>query len=64
MLPNDDIARIAGDGLSLLVLLGYFTSALPAIATLTTIIWTVLRIYEMCTVQGWLGKKKKNEPLS
>lgn len=51
-----------GDALSLGVLLGYFTSALPSIATFTTIVWTIIRIYEMDTVQRWLKKGKYREP--
>lgn len=54
--------NITGDALSLSVLLGYFVSYLPAIATVLTIVWTLIRIYETDTVQRWLGKK--HEPLS
>lgn len=61
MLTNETAMHI-GDALSLGVLIGYFFAALPAIATLLTVIWTVIRIYETATVQRWLGKK--HEPLS
>ena len=46
------------DGLSLITVLGALVDILPAIAALFTIVWTVIRIYETKTVQGWLGKKK------
>lgn len=51
-----------GDVVSLSVLLGYFLAGLPVLATVLTIIWTALRIYETETVQRWLGKK--DEPIS
>lgn len=51
-----------GDTLSISVLVGYFFAYLPAVATIMTIIWTAIRIYETDTVQRWLGKK--HEPLS
>lgn len=60
---SEQIARV-GDIFSLSVLVGYFVSALPAVATFVTIIWTILRIYEMETVQRWLKKRKDNEPIS
>lgn len=47
------------DALSIVTLLGTLTSMLPSIAASLTIVWTLLRIYEMPTVQGWLGKKPK-----
>lgn len=54
--------KIAGDVFSVTVLVGYFVSALPVLATMLTVIWTGIRIYETDTVQRWLGKK--HEPLS
>jgi len=51
-----------GDVVSLSVLLGYFLAGLPVLATVLTIVWTALRIYEMETVQKWLGRK--DEPIS
>jgi hypothetical protein len=38
--------------------MGTLMSWLPAIAALFTIIWTVIRIYETKTIQGWLKKGK------
>lgn len=55
-----EVMKVGGDLLSLSTLIAYFTGALPVIATLLTIVWTALRIYEMDTVQRWLGKDKKN----
>lgn len=65
-LLNDDVVTKIGDVLSLSVLIGYFVSILPTIATVLTIIWTLLRIYEMPTVQKMIArmKGKKDEPSS
>lgn len=44
------------DALSLLTVLGTLVDVLPAVAALLSIVWSLLRIYESKTVQGWLGK--------
>jgi hypothetical protein len=46
------------DGVSVATVMGTLMSWLPAIAALFTIIWTVIRIYETKTVQGWLKRGK------
>ena len=46
------------DGVSVATVMGPLMSWLPAIAALFTIIWTVIRIYETKTIQGWLKKGK------
>lgn len=51
--------KIVGDGMSIGVLFSTLASWLPAGAALMTIVWTVLRIYEMKTVQNLLPCKKK-----
>lgn len=45
------------DALSIATLLGSLVSMLPAAASVLTIIWTAIRIYETATVQRLLGKK-------
>lgn len=45
------------DLISITTLLGSLISVLPAVASGLTIVWTVIRIYETKTVQGWLGRK-------
>lgn len=45
------------DGLSVITVVGTLADVLPAIAALFTIVWTAFRIYELDTVQKWLGKK-------
>jgi hypothetical protein len=46
------------DGVSVATVMGTLMSWLPAIAALFTIIWTIIRIYETKTVQGWLKRGK------
>lgn len=55
-----EVVKAGGDVISLGTLIGYFTGVLPVIATILTIAWTALRIWEMCTVQRWFGKDKKD----
>jgi len=45
------------DGLSIMTLLGSLVAMLPAVASILTIVWTGIRIYETRTVQGWLGRE-------
>ena len=51
----------AVDAVSIVTVVGTLAQWLPAVAALFTIIWTCFRIYETKTVQGWLGKKVKDE---
>lgn len=48
-----------GDAVSAGLILGYIVNVLPAVATLLSIIWVSLRIYETCTVQRILYGKPK-----
>jgi hypothetical protein len=55
----DDIKHII-DGASVLAALGALVGALPVIAAALSIVWTLIRICETRTVQGWIhGKKRK-----
>lgn len=51
-----DAAKYALDGLSVATLLGAIAQLLPHLATLLTVIWMTIRIYETPTFQRWLGK--------
>jgi hypothetical protein len=55
---NLELVKAGIDALSVLTLMGWLVGALPAIATLLTIIWTGLRIWETETVQRVFGRKK------
>lgn len=48
------------DGLSIVTVLGTIIDALPAVAALFSIVWTVIRIYETRTVQRLLNKDTPN----
>ncbi len=45
------------DALSVGTMLGTLFQMLPNIAALITIVWTLIRIFETKTVQGWLNKE-------
>ncbi|QCI92323.1 hypothetical protein [Novosphingobium sp. EMRT-2] len=49
-----DNLKATVDTVSVLSLVGALVQILPAIASLLTVIWTALRIYETTTVQRWL----------
>lgn len=51
-----DDAKHLMDGVSVFTLLGTLAQMLPNIASLLTVVWLGLRIYESETVQGWLKK--------
>lgn len=51
---TETIKHVA-DGLSIATVLGTLAEILPAVAALFTIVWTGFRIYELDTVQKWLG---------
>jgi hypothetical protein len=46
------------DALSILTVVGTLVDMLPSIAALISIVWSVIRIYETKTVQGWLGRNE------
>ena len=48
------------DWTSIGIALGTLMQILPSIAAALSIVWSVIRIYETKTVQGWL--KKWNKP--
>lgn len=50
------------DALSITTLVATIASALPTIAALLTIIWTLLRIYETETVQRLVARFRQRTP--
>lgn len=50
----NEVVKHIIDALSLVTVLGTLVDELPSIAALFSIVWTVIRIYETKTVQGWL----------
>lgn len=51
--------KAAGDLVSITMLVGSLASWLPAFASILTILWTLIRIYETATVQKLLGRGGK-----
>lgn len=54
-------AKFAADGISLSVVVATVAAWLPAVAALASLIWTVIRIYETKTVQGWVHKLRAHK---
>lgn len=52
-----DQIKPVGDVISIGALLGYVAQLLPMMATLLTVIWMAIRIYETDTVQSWLKRE-------
>ncbi len=48
------------DALSIGTVLATLAGLLPSLATLASLIWACIRIYETRTVQSWLKKGKEN----
>lgn len=46
------------DGISVAAALAALASWLPPLAALASLVWTLIRIYETRTVQGWLKRSK------
>jgi len=51
-----DAAKSFMDGLSIFTVVGALTDMLPSFASLVTIIWLSIRIWETDTVRGWFKK--------
>lgn len=57
----DDHTKHFIDWTSIGVAVGSLMQILPSIAALLSILWSIIRIYETKTVQGWISKyKNKN----
>ena len=51
---NDETVKHLIDAFSIATIVGALVNVLPSIAAVFSIAWTLLRIYETKTVQGWL----------
>lgn len=56
-----DSLKHAGDILSITALLGSLINVLPAVASILTILWTAIRIYETETVQRLVKRNRSEE---
>ena len=61
ILNHDDIDGIKGvvDTVSVITVVGTLVDALPAIAALLSIVWTLIRIFESETIQKLLNKFRR-----
>jgi len=57
MTEHQETTKHLVDLVSVATVLGTLTSMLPAIAAAFSIIWSIIRIWETKTVQGWFGRK-------
>lgn len=57
----DEASKHVLDGLSIATVLGTLVQVLPSIAAGLSIVWSIIRIYETKTVQGWLGNNTDAE---
>lgn len=53
-----DLLRGFMDGVSWLTLLGTWIGYLPEVAAFFTIVWTLIRIYETNTIQGFIQRRR------
>lgn len=51
----------AADATAVVITGATFLGYLPSIAAVLTIIWTLLRIYETKTVQGWVARIRRRD---
>lgn len=57
-IPMSEESKFVIDLANIGAVVALLNNAIPALAGIATIVWTLLRIYETDTVQRWLGKKK------
>jgi hypothetical protein len=51
--------KLAFDGLSLATAVATLAAWLPPLAALASLVWTLIRIWETKTVQGWVQRWRK-----
>lgn len=52
---NEQVKHVL-DGVSVAAAVATFFAWLPPLAALASLVWTLIRIYETRTVQGWLTR--------
>jgi len=57
------VLKVATDAVSLTTVVAALLGALPHIAALFTLIWTVIRVYETKTIQDWLQRRRDRKKL-
>ena len=60
-IQHQEQLKTLGDALSITTVVATLASWLPPLAALATLVWTLIRIYETKTVQGWLARRRARE---
>lgn len=58
---TSEVAKNVVDAVSLATVIGTLSNMLPSIAALFSIIWSIIRIYESKTIQGWIKEDNNAE---
>jgi hypothetical protein len=59
MTEHHETLKQAADAASIVTVVGTLMNALPAIAAIFSIVWSVIRIWETKTVQDWVQNAKR-----
>lgn len=57
MTEHHETLKQAADAVSIVTVVGTLMNALPAIAALASLVWSVIRIWETKTVQDWWNNR-------
>jgi hypothetical protein len=63
MTEHHDTAKAIADGAAVLTTIGVMSAWLPPMASLFTIIYLGLRIWESDTVRGWTNRKESKDAI-
>lgn len=61
MIQLNETTKHVVDGLSVAAVIASLAAWLPPLAAFASLVWTVIRIYETRTVQGWIQRWRRNE---
>ena len=59
MTEHHETIKQVADAASIVTVVGTLMNALPAIAALASLIWSVIRIWETQTIQNWVNRNAK-----
>ena len=58
---TSEVSKFVIDAASIFTVIGTLSNMLPSIAALFSIIWSIIRIYESKTIQGWIKEDNNAE---
>lgn len=61
MTEHHETLKQAADAASIVTVVGTLMNALPAIAALASLVWSVIRIWETKTVQDWWANRNAEQ---